>query len=57
LEAWRDLKFFLLCLVVLRWWCDCETTGAMLPLPPALNRKGIDDATVAVRELVVRGWK
>jgi len=29
----------------------------MLPLPPALNRKGIDDATVAVRELVVRGWK
>jgi hypothetical protein len=48
LVACRALKPFLFCLVVLRWWCDCTATGAMLPLPPALNLKGID-ATLTVR--------
>lgn len=45
--ACRALNAFLFCLVVLRWWCDCATADAMLALPPALNRKGID-ATVPV---------
>ena len=46
LVAWRDLKPFLCCFVVLRWWWFSATEGAMLPLPPALNLKGIDDATL-----------
>ncbi len=46
LVAWRDLKPFLCCLVVLRWWWLSATEGAILLLPPALNLKGIDDATL-----------
>mgnify|MGYP003624107621 CR=1 FL=1 len=47
LVACRALKPFLFCLVVLRWWCDCTAMGAMLPLPPALNLKGIDATLTA----------
>ena len=49
LVAWRDLKPFFSFFVVLRWWCDCAAMGAMLlPLPPDLNRKGMD-ATLTIR--------
>jgi hypothetical protein len=42
-------------LVVLRWWCDCATMGAMLPLPPALNLNGID-ATLTVEVSETLRW-